>query len=180
VGEEVTPDSLFSAKRIEPSVQDAIHPEILSLLRMLDEGYNQEAWHGPNLRGSLNRLTLAQALWRPTPKHRNLWELTLHCAYWKYVVWRKVAGGLKRGAFPRKGSDWYPRTEGTLEEFRADFALLDDMHAKLRESVAELDPARLHEAAGGSNALAFYIRGAAMHDVYHAGQAQWIKQGMSK
>ena len=154
------------------------NPEISQLLKMLDEGYDHEAWHGPNLRSSLNRLTLAQALFRPTPKHRNLWELTLHCAYWKYVVWRKVAGDVKRGAFPRKGSDWFPRTGGTLEELRADLALLDEMHANLRHAVTALDPARLHEA-GGQSSLDHYIRGAAMHDVYHAGQAQWIKQGMS-
>ena len=145
-------------------------PEIAQLIRLLDEGYDHDAWHGPNLRTSLNRLTVAQALWRPGPKQRNLWELILHCAYWKYVIWRKLTDGPK-GGFPRKGSDWFPRDAGTTAELRADIALLDEMHANLRRAVAELDPARL-EAEG----LGHYIRGAALHDVYHAGQAQWLKR----
>lgn len=155
------------------------HSDITQLLRMLDEGYDHEAWHGPNLRSSLSRLTVKQALWRPTPNHRNLWELTLHCAYWKYAVWRKIVGG-KRGAFPRKGSDWFPKSEGTGAEWKADFALLDEIHAKLRQAVADLDATRLHEVVGKNYTLDFYIRGAAMHDVYHAGQAQWVKQGMGR
>ena len=48
-----------------------IHPTITQFLRILDEAYDHEAWHGPNLRSSLNRLTLKQALFRPTAKHRN-------------------------------------------------------------------------------------------------------------
>jgi hypothetical protein len=153
------------------------HPEIMQLLLALDEAYEKNAWHGPNLRSSFNRLTVEQALHRPIAGRPNLWELCLHCAYWKYVVWRKVAGNIKRGAFPRKGSDSFPRESGTLAEWKADFALLDEMHANLRQAVAGLDPARLCEAAGGKYSLDFYIRGAALHDVYHAGQAQWIKLG---
>ena len=152
----------------------------MDLIALLDSAYHRPSWHGTNLRGSIRGLSLDAVSWRPAPGAHNIWELAVHCAYWKYVVWRKVAGNVKRGAFPRKGSDWFPRTEGTLEELRADLALLDEMHANLRLAVAALDPAQLNVAPGESSTLSFYIRGAALHDVYHAGQAQWLKQGMGK
>jgi hypothetical protein len=147
------------------------HHAVAQLLQMLDEAYDHSAWHGPNLRAPLKKLTVEQALFRPGPGQSNLWELILHCAYWKYVIWRKVVGGVKRGSFPRKGSDWFARTEGTAAELREDLALMDEIHSKLRQAVVELDPARLSE--GG---LDHYIRGAAMHDTYHAGQVQTIKK----
>ena len=76
-------------------------------LRMLDDAYQRKAWHGPNLRGSLRGVTADQALWRPAPGRHSIGELAVHCAYWKYAVRRRLTG-LKRGTFPRKGSNWLP------------------------------------------------------------------------
>jgi hypothetical protein len=159
-------------------VSEPTHPQLVLLLSMLDEAYDHNAWHGPNLKNCFHRVTVKDALWRHTPDGCNLWELLLHCAYWKYVVWRKVAGDVKRGFFPRKGSDFFSRTEGTASEWKADLALLDEIHANLRSAVAALDPAKLHQIAGKSDTLAFFIRGAALHDTYHTGQAQTIKQAL--
>src|SRR5262245_15169856 len=69
------------------------------LLRMLDEAYKTRTWHGPNLRQSLRGISARQAAWRPGPRRHNIWEETLHAAYWKYVVRRRITGE-KRGAFP--------------------------------------------------------------------------------
>ena len=82
--------------------------EIELLLTTMDQAYDRKSWHGTNLRGSLRGITAEQASWRPAADRHNIWELTLHCAYWKYVVRRRLRGE-KRGGFPRKGSDWFPR-----------------------------------------------------------------------
>ena len=37
------------------------HPEIEYLLKLLDEGYERAAWHGPNLRGSIRGVGASQA-----------------------------------------------------------------------------------------------------------------------
>ena len=63
-----------------------------SLLVLLDTAYNQASWHGPNLRGSLRGVTLDAASWRPQPGGDNAWELMVHAAYWKDVVWRPLTG----------------------------------------------------------------------------------------
>jgi len=156
-------------------------PEIAEMLRLLDEGFDHEAWHGPNLRGSLRRMPALQAAWRPAPGQRNAWEIALHAAYWKYSVWRRVTGG-KRSGFPVKGSDWFERPAPTADPaawsaaWAEDQALLDGMHARLREAVAAFPAERLDEVPAGST-LPFrnLIAGAALHDVYHAGQVQALK-----
>ena len=152
-------------------------PEIDLLLCLLDEAYEKKAWHGPNLRGSIRGLAVGQAAWRPAPGRHNVWENVVHAAYWKYTVRRRLLGE-KKGSFPLKGSNWFPRPEAaTPEAWRGDAALLDAMHRALREAVAELDPADLHVTPPGrkvSNAM--LLRGIAAHDVYHAGQIQLLKR----
>lgn len=158
-------------------------PEIQILLQLLDDAYEKQAWHGPNLRGSVRRVPVAEAVWRTAPDQRNIWEITLHAAYWKYVVWRKLTGA-KRGGFPRKGSDWYvrPAPDMAAEEgavaaaWREDVALLDEMHRRLRAAVETVKAEDLHPAVSGpSTSIAALIRGVALHDVYHAGQIQQLR-----
>jgi len=143
------------------------------LLGLLDEGYDRPAWHGPNLRGALRGLTAAEARWRPGPDRHCIWEIALHCAYWKYAVRQRLAGG-KRGAFPRKGSNWLPLpAPADAAAWKADLALLDEQHRLLREAVAVLPPRRLAETYR-KHTLARMIRGIGAHDLYHAGQVRLL------
>ena len=138
-------------------------PEIRALVDNLDEAFDRKAWHGPNLRNSIRGVTAVQAAWRPKPGQHNIWELTLHAAYWKYVVRRKLTGA-KRGAFALKGSNFFPRPVGEPREvdWKADIAILESEHRSPRAAVATL--------ASTSPRIPHLIRGAAAHDVYHAGQ----------
>ena len=80
--------------------------ELALLLRILDEGYEKKAWHGPNLKGSIRGLSAEQAAWRPYPGRHSIAENVVHCAYWKYAVRRRLRGD-KRGSFALKGSNWF-------------------------------------------------------------------------
>lgn len=147
------------------------------LLRLVDESYEKKAWQGPNLRGSLRGVTARAAAWRPAPGRHNVWELTLHAAYWKYAV-RRMLTGEKRGAFPEKGSNWFPRpTSPTEKAWRADIALLDAEHRRLRRAVEGLAAAALWRKLEGSRYVtANLVYGVASHDVYHTGQIQILKR----
>ena len=90
-------------------------PEIQVLVDNLDEAFDRKAWHGPNLRNAIRGVTAAEASWRPGPRRHNIWELTLHAAYWKYVVRRKLTGA-KRSAFALKGSNFFSRPVGEITE----------------------------------------------------------------
>src|SRR5689334_8748479 len=111
------------------------------LLVLIDTAYNQASWHGPNLRGSLRGVLLDAAGWRPRPGAHNVWELLVHAAYWKYVVWRRLTGAA-RGSFPLDGSNFFERpVQRTASAWRADLRLLDAIHQDLRAAVAAT-PAR--------------------------------------
>jgi uncharacterized damage-inducible protein DinB len=152
-------------------------PEIALLLRNFDQAYNQKAWHGPNLRGSIRGLSARQAAWRPHPKRRSIADIVVHCAYWKYAVRRRLRGD-KRGSFPLKGSNWFALPEPLSEsEWRSYVALLESEHRALREAIADLPGSELHNKSIGSRYRnSMHIYGIAAHDLYHTGQIQLLKR----
>lgn len=151
--------------------------EIHLLLQLLDEAYDKRSWHGANLRGSIRRVSLEEAAFRPGTGRHNIWELLVHAAYWKYAVRRRLLGE-KRGSFPLKGSDWFRRPEiGTAAEWKSDVSLLEESHRRLRRAVEGFDPRDLRKHSRGSVfENASVILGAASHDLYHAGQIQLLKK----
>ena len=145
------------------------------ILALLEEGYSRKTWHGPNLRQSLKGVSASQAAWRPAPGRHNIWELALHCAYWKYAVRRRIEGG-KHGSFILKGSNFFARPEkGKVDEvaWRADVALLEREHLALREAIRRV----LRTPRAKKLLPALY--GVAFHDIYHAGQIRLLRRLMS-
>jgi hypothetical protein len=148
------------------------------LLDSLDEAFDKKSWHGPNLRGAIRGVRAEQAAWRPAGDRHNIWELTLHAAYWKYVVRRKILRE-KRGSFALQGNNFFERPEGGSGAFgpaaaelawKHDIAILEAEHRKLRDTVADLPTRAL------TPAVRHLIRGAAAHDLYHAGQIRLLRR----
>ncbi len=152
-----------------------IDRQLTQLLRALDQAYNRPSWHGTNLRGSIRGVSPAAAARRPRRGRHNIQEIVVHCAYWKYAVWRLLTGA-KRGSFELAGSNWFPRGGAEASVWRADIARLDRTHAQLREAVADLAPGDLTRRGKGRYTIADLVTGIAAHDLYHAGQIQLLKK----
>jgi hypothetical protein len=145
------------------------------LLALVDEAFDRRAWHGPNLRGSIRRVTPEQAVWRPRSGRRNIVEIVMHCAYWKYAVRRRIRGD-KRGSFPLKGSNWFESPARlSPDEWRGLAKLLEQQHHELRDAIERAPWSTLRSARKGTAPTAAHVHGVAMHDLYHAGQIQTIK-----
>jgi len=152
---------------------------VLILLEVLDHAFDRRAWHGTTLAGAIRGLSIQEALWRPAPARHNIWELTLHTAYWKYAVRRRLTGE-KRGRFRRPGSNWFPPPQPSdAAAWSRDLRLLKDEHRLLMETVARYPAARLGRRLPRSKWTAQeLIHGVAAHDLYHAGQIQLLKRLM--
>ena len=148
---------------------------VTQLLDALDQAYNRVSWHGTNLRGSIRGLSPAAAARRPGRGRHNVHEVVVHCAYWKYAVWRLLTGA-KRGSFARKGSNWFARPRPDARAWRDDVALLDQMHRQLRDVVTALTPRQLAGRGKGRFTKADLVAGVTAHDLYHAGQIQLMKR----
>jgi hypothetical protein len=149
-------------------------PELM--LRLFDEAYKKKTWHGPNLRQAIRGVSARQAARRPGAGRHNIWEETVHAAYWKYAVRRRIEGG-KKGSFALPGSNFFPRPEkGRASEaaWRADKELLDREHRALRAAIERV----LDTPRGGKFLKQIY--GVAFHDVYHAGHIRLLRRWMAR
>ncbi len=147
------------------------------VLRLLDEGFDRPGWHGPNLLGSLRGLGAERALWRPAPGRHNAWEVLLHCAYWKHRVRSRLVQ-TRRAPFPRPGRDW-PALPARPDAaaWRADVALLREVHRSLREAIASLDDAELARPLAGLQLPRLRSAvGIAQHDISPAGQVRLLRR----
>jgi len=150
-------------------------PEMRLLTDLLAESFQSKAWHGSNLRGSLRGLTARQASRRPGSRRHSIWEIAVHCAYWKYIVLRRITGE-KKGSFYLKGSNWLSVGK-TRQEWKKDVSMLRTYHERLIKAVRSMKSSDLHKTPKGSTvSTAAILRGIASHDVYHAGQIQLIKR----
>jgi hypothetical protein len=147
------------------------------LLVVIDQAYDHPSWHGTNLRGSVRRVPVDQAAWRPNPRRHNIWETVVHAAYWKYAASRRFTGDA-RGSFPLKGSNWFKRpVDKTEKAWKFDRELLDEQHRVLRQAVSHLSADDLMRTPQGKKVSNFsLLAGIAAHDLYHAGQIQLLKK----
>ena len=150
--------------------------EIAVLLHALGEAYDQSAWHGTTLKGSVRGLTAKQAGWRPAPGRHNVREIVVHAAYWKYRVRRRITGE-KAGSFPFEGVNWFSRSGADDRAWNEEKRLLEKEHRLLKEAVAAFPVERLTRplSRGGRRTALREIAGIALHDVYHTGQIQLLK-----
>jgi|SRR5208282_4256140 len=142
------------------------------ILALLDEAFAKKTWHGPNLRQSLKGVTAKQAAWRPEPGRHSIWEETLHAAYWKYAVRRRLEDG-QRSSFVLKGSNFFARPEkgkATEAAWRADRTILENEHRALLQAVRKA----LQSPKAKKHLPMLY--GVAFHDVYHAGQIRLLRR----
>jgi hypothetical protein len=118
-------------------------------------------------------------LWRPGAGRHNVWELTIHAAYWKYAVRRRLTGDAA-GSFERKPSNWPAIPEPPdLRAWKKDIALLEAEHTTLVKVVSGLRTGDLERRSPkGVWTYAEEIHGIAAHDLYHTGQIQLIKRLM--
>lgn len=157
----------------------------------LGGGFAGKAWQGPTLSGSLRGVTAWEALWRPGPNRKCIWEHVLHAAYWKYAVRPHFEGFAserpdgeegdpKRDAgFGRGPANW-PAVPAEADErlWKRDRAFLSLQHRALATAVSAFDFARLEKRPSPKHKFTygFYLAGVIAHDCYHTGQIQLLKR----
>jgi len=153
------------------------------LAENLQPAPGRRGWHGgPTPLGALRGVGPDQAAWRPGAGRKNIWELALHIAYWKYAVRRRlegVKGGRREERFARSPANWPVMPDGSDEAaWAADVQLLRNEHSRLIEIVRRIPPAWLDRKPPGGRQWTYgeLIVGIAQHDAYHTGQMQLVKR----
>jgi uncharacterized damage-inducible protein DinB len=145
---------------------------IADQLRRSQQG---NAWHGPAVGELLKDVDSALAQRRLAPGAHNIWELVLHITAWQAATVRAVRGD----KMPQlDGSDDWPATGHTEQDWRNAVERLERGNAELVASLASFPDERLGDTVPGREYSFYYLlHGVAQHNLYHAGQMAMLKVG---
>lgn len=149
------------------------------LLENIQPPRGRQGWHGGvTPLGAVRGVSVETALWRPARGRKNIWELTLHVAYWKYAVRRRLEGGTGT-RFPRSPANFpaLPKRPDQVA-WDADRALLAAEHGRLLEVVEAIPPSRYGRQVqtGKRWSVGEMVLGIAQHDAWHTGQIVMLKR----
>ncbi len=141
-----------------------------------------DPWHGPSRAAVLADVTADEAHRSPGPEAHSIWELVLHMRAWTTEVARRLREGNPR--MPADGDYPAPPTLPSESAWRAAVASLDDAHADLLASAADVGNDGLDEPVGNTRDAPLgsgvtrraMLHGLAQHDAYHSGQVAILKK----
>jgi len=147
------------------------------LIFHLDHTFEKESGQ-PSLAQAVAGLTSGQAAWKPSPARHSIWQITRHVAHWKKAFIAALDGHpVEYDGWNRR--DWQ-EIAGAQQEWEREVAHL---HAVSGEVRARLDG---FDDEGLSRSIKWYTHSRfprpiatrfltlATHDIYHAGQIQYL------
>lgn len=143
------------------------------LARILQEGYGNGAWHGPDLRSALADVTPDLAFWRPGAGRHNIAEIAVHHAYYARSVRERLSGTAE--PFVLEGDDWFEISNESTLSWPRILDLVAIQQQKLESTIADLGAGRARPTDSEVKPFDLVI-GITCHAVYHAGQIQLIKR----
>ncbi len=143
----------------------------------LEYTFERESWQPP-LGTAVSGLTAAQAAWKPAPARHSIWQIVRHVTVWKESVLDGI-NGRPHDYDALERMDWSEVT-GDEAAWRRDVARLHEVVARLKAIALDADEERLLASVptvqgGPAQPLMQRLVRQATHDIYHAGQIQYLR-----
>lgn len=147
------------------------------LLEHLQYTFEKEGWQPP-LGHAVAGLTAPQAAWKPGPERHSIWQIVRHVQLWKRGVLHAWDGDPPDyEAF--SAADW-AEAGGDQAAWDAETEALRDLYAAFRRRIeaasdADLAAERPWYRGAPPRPVANRLLHAFTHDIYHAGQIQYLR-----
>lgn len=148
------------------------------LIHHLEHTFEKEAWQPP-LGIAVQGLTAEQAAWKPSDERHSIWQIVRHVIWWKRGVLQAWAGDPPD--FQRLVGDDWQEAAGDQAAWDADVKALHDVYGEFRQRLDALDDEglqrqlRWYQQATQPQAVAVRLAAVFTHDIYHAGQIQYLR-----
>lgn len=139
------------------------------LSKLFSDTYEGQAWHGPSLKATVDRVSAAEAVHQPGHNVHSIAEFTRHAAYWMMLV-RKWISGID--AAPDQGASWGTSEADPDIAWQEAKNVLDREYVALKTAIDAFPPEKLASVAHAESGLTYYtlLHGMIHHNLYHAGQ----------
>jgi hypothetical protein len=158
----------------------ALDPRIINALTCLDPNKDRPSCAGaPSVLGVLRGVDHVFACWRPYQGWPNIREIGLHVAFWENCLCNRLTDTKKSLGLKIRKNGWVVWADSVEPDaWKADVALIKDVHTKAVAALETFSPSRLDQCIGAKtvHTAASHILGIAMHSLYHAGRMKMIKE----
>ena len=139
--------------------------------------FEKEAWQWP-LSFAVAGLTAEQAAWKPGPERHSIWQIVRHLIRWKEGVLVALEGA-PRPYREISDRDW-EEASGDQATWEGDVERLRRVSLEFKARVEAMDEGELSRelpwyAGNPARPIDRRLLDMATHDVYHAGQVQYIR-----
>lgn len=146
-----------------------------TILAQLSAVFDGDPWYGSPLWSIVRDLSAERAAARPIGAAHSAWEIVRHITAWNQEVTRRLELMVRHE--PELG-DWPAVTNTSRDAWQHALSELCESYARLRERIAELNPAVLSHRigeerdrpAGTGVTVEEMLFGIIHHNVYHSGQ----------
>ncbi len=148
------------------------------LIDHLEHTFEKEAWQPP-LGMAVRGLTAEQAAWKPSPERHSIWQIVRHVILWKRASLQAWAGDPPD--YKQLTRDDWQEAAGDQSAWEADVRALNDTHTEFRRRLQALDdeglgsPQRWYQHQRQPQPVALRLMAVFTHDIYHAGQIQYLR-----
>jgi hypothetical protein len=115
------------------------------LLDYADAEFDGESLNGPSFMKTLEALGPEAASWQATHEGYSAWEVALHVAYFKHVLYRALVPDPLPYPLPKGPSGFARPAELTAEAWRVTLAAIRALHARTMDAARAAAPALLEE-----------------------------------
>ena len=140
------------------------------LLIGFEYSHLHDSWVNP-LADALDGVTAEQAIWRPGPDMKGIWDIVLHMAAWNENIIERIGSG--EIAYPPGRVAWPPPPSAPSDEqwLSAKTRLWDSL-AALREMIETIPIIKIQESPYGIGDLLCRF----IHNAYHIGQITKLRE----
>lgn len=138
------------------------------IVSLFEKLYDGEPWIDVPIRGTLSRISAAQAANRPLPTCNTIWEIVNHLIEWKVNVRHRLDGKILKTPANNYISPVVDTSEQAWAETLKRFDLVQNEWLGF---LKKLD-SKYYESVYPPNQMTYYehMQGVLQHDAYHLGQ----------
>jgi uncharacterized damage-inducible protein DinB len=144
---------------------------------LLQRSYEGDVWHGPAFKELVEGVTAEQAVARPVPAAKTIWEILRHVMVIEDVVRLRLMG--EPIGELRHEQSWPAVSDTSPAAWRRDREAFERGHVHLREALWGFPDGRMNDVVPGRD-YPFYVmlHGVVQHTLYHAGQIVVLMQAL--
>jgi uncharacterized damage-inducible protein DinB len=150
---------------------------IQHVIRLLQETYEGNPWHGRSIKSLLSEVTPEAGLKKPNGASHSIAELVYHMATWRDFTVSRLRAEEGKDTQYYEDNDWRTLDLTNIQTWQKGLELLEESQHRLVTLLEEFQDSILPEKVDERKyTFKVLLYGVVQHDAYHAGQIAYVSK----